>query len=292
MMPYRHTQLAWPMLAILCLAAPVVMVALGGMREMSLPLVIAVPMLLLFGGLTVVADHDRLSWRFGIGLIRKSVSINAIRSFRAVRNPWYYGWGIRFTPRGWLYNVAGLSAVEVELKDGKHILIGTDEPEALERALQQRVVPSAPHDSVLGKPPSRRTLILLILGANAVIIPAILWSVYAGMQPPTVTVSSTMFSVHGGLYSADVPIAGIQEISLQDTIPRVTLRTNGLAAGGVLRGHFRLDVLGNGTLFIDRGAPPYVVVKTPDSFVIVNFRDSSRTRAVYDELRRYVKEHR
>jgi len=54
-----------------------------------------------------------------------------------VKNPWYYGWGIRFTPHGWLYNVSGLHAVEIELKNGKKYRIGTDVPENLEKAIRE-----------------------------------------------------------------------------------------------------------------------------------------------------------
>lgn len=288
---YRHTQIGWPIIATSFVVLPVVMLALGSLARLSLPFVIAVAITLVFGSLTVIVDDRRLSWRFGVGLIRKSVPIAAIRSFRAVRNPWYYGWGIRLTPLGWRYNVSGLSAIDVVLDDGRHVQIGTDEPDALERALQQVAVRSGPRDSVPGMPPpkSRRTAPLLILGLNAVVLPVILWSFYAGTQPPTVTVSPTAFSVRGGgFYSADVPISSIQEISLQDTIPRVVRKRNGFNAGNTLRGNFRLDVLGNGQIFINRGVPPYVVVKTPDSFVIVNFNDPQRTRALYAELRRYV----
>jgi hypothetical protein len=54
-----------------------------------------------------------------------------------VKNSWWYGWGIRLTPYGWLYNVAGWEAVEVLLKNGKKIRIGTDEPEKLSLAIDR-----------------------------------------------------------------------------------------------------------------------------------------------------------
>jgi hypothetical protein len=288
---YHHTQIGWPVIAVAVVLLPLVMGASGGFEQLSLPILLALPIALVFGSLTVAVDHRRLSWRFGVGFIRKSLPVADIRSIRAVRNPWHYGWGIRLTPVGWLYNVSGLSAIEVLLNDGRHVLIGTDQPEALERALQQVVVMAEPRESVVWTPTvkSRRTALLVILGINAVVVPVICWSFYAGMQPPSVTVSPAGFSVHGGgLYSADVPIRDIQEISLQDTIPRVVRKTSGFNAGNTLRGNFRLDVLGHGKLFINRGVPPYVVVKTPDSFVIVNFDDPERTRALYADLRRYV----
>jgi hypothetical protein len=56
--------------------------------------------------------------------------------FRVVRNKWYHGWGVRKIPGGWMYNVWGLDAVELELASGKKFRIGTDEPQDLAAALR------------------------------------------------------------------------------------------------------------------------------------------------------------
>ncbi len=91
--------------------------------------------LLLFSILTVKVDGEEVSVRFGVGLIRKRFPLSEIESHSAVRNPWYYGWGLRRTPIGWLYNVSGLEAVEITLKDGRKVRIGTDDPAGLEAAI-------------------------------------------------------------------------------------------------------------------------------------------------------------
>lgn len=88
--------------------------------------------------LTVSAGADILRIRFGpIGLIQKSWPIPEIASVTTVINPWYYGWGIHWTPHGPLYNVSGRHAVEILLFSGKTFRIGTDEPEALKTAIEQ-----------------------------------------------------------------------------------------------------------------------------------------------------------
>jgi len=51
----------------------------------------------------------------------------------------YYGWGIHFTPNGWLCNVSGSSAVEIIMKNGKKYRIGTNVPSELEQAIRQSV---------------------------------------------------------------------------------------------------------------------------------------------------------
>jgi len=95
--------------------------------------------LVLFATLTVVIDEDVLEIRFGPGVIRKKFPLKDIESCRVVKNPWYYGWGIRLTPHGWLYNVSGFHAVEIKMKTGKKYRIGTDVPNDLEKTIKQSI---------------------------------------------------------------------------------------------------------------------------------------------------------
>lgn len=92
-----------------------------------------------FGSLEVRVDEDAVRLRFGVGLIRRTIALDRIESAARVRNRWWYGWGIRLTPHGWLWNVAGLDAVELRLTDGKLFRIGTDDPEGLQGALEARL---------------------------------------------------------------------------------------------------------------------------------------------------------
>jgi hypothetical protein len=69
----------------------------------------------------------------------------SIEAYRVVENPWYYGWGIRFTPRGWLFNVSGFSAIELQMKSGKLYRIGTDDPEGLAKAVGEALTDAPVH---------------------------------------------------------------------------------------------------------------------------------------------------
>ena len=111
MQAYRHTQIGWGFVAIITVAlvvAVLVMVRsdLTGGLTMAL---IAVAIFALFGTMTVELDDTHLRLWFGIGTFRKKIGFNEIRAFHPVRNRWYHGWGVRWFPRGWLYNVSGLS---------------------------------------------------------------------------------------------------------------------------------------------------------------------------------------
>ncbi|MFP6598015.1 MAG: hypothetical protein VCC01_11215 [Candidatus Hydrogenedentota bacterium] len=90
----------------------------------------------LFRSLTVCVGKEDISLAFGLGIIRKRFRIEDIESSRVVRNRWYYGLGIRKIQNGWLYNVSGLDAVELQMKDGRRFRIGTDEPDELLEAIE------------------------------------------------------------------------------------------------------------------------------------------------------------
>ena len=90
--------------------------------------VVLLACLVVFGKLTVEVTTDRVQVWFGPGLIRKGFQVTDIKEVKAVRNSWYYGWGIRLTPVGWMFNVAGLDAVELKMTSGKRFRIGTDDP--------------------------------------------------------------------------------------------------------------------------------------------------------------------
>jgi hypothetical protein len=93
--------------------------------------------LVLFSTLSVSVSDDEVRVWFGPGLVQKRFRAGEIRAVHTVRNRWWYGWGIRLTPYGWMYNVSGVDAVEIELASGKRFRIGTDEPKRLAAAISK-----------------------------------------------------------------------------------------------------------------------------------------------------------
>lgn len=96
----------------------------------------------LFSTLTVEVTDRTFRFYFGPGFWTRSFAIRDIQSVKAVRNPAYYGWGIRYTFHGWLYNVSGLRAVELDIKGEGTIRVGTSEPERLKQALEKATQPA------------------------------------------------------------------------------------------------------------------------------------------------------
>ncbi len=140
MSTYRHTQFGTVNVVFIIAILPLVFLPawLAGAAPLAwLILVFLLGVLVVFYNLTVEIDAEYLRIAFGIGLIRKRFALDQIDSCQPVRNSWLYGWGIRLTPHGWLYNVSGLDAVELKMKSGKTCRVGTDEPAVLAAALRE-----------------------------------------------------------------------------------------------------------------------------------------------------------
>jgi hypothetical protein len=137
-MPYRHTQVGYVM--IVSLGAGIVgmssSVVLGhAPRALFAAIAVLGVCLGLFTTLTTVVEPGRVRCFFGLGIIRREIELRDVVSVAVVRNSWLAGWGIRLIPGGRMWNVSGLDAVELRLRNGTLFRIGTDEPAALHRAI-------------------------------------------------------------------------------------------------------------------------------------------------------------
>ncbi|MGH9552852.1 MAG: hypothetical protein ACRD3W_25960 [Terriglobales bacterium] len=84
-----------------------------------------------FNCLTVEVHEEYIQVMFGNTMVKKRLEMADVASSKQIRLNPLMGWGIHWVGNGWLYNVYGLDAVEVSLKNGSRFLIGTDEPTEL-----------------------------------------------------------------------------------------------------------------------------------------------------------------
>ena len=95
---------------------------------------------LMMSALTVSINHEFIRMRFGPGMWKKTFKLEQIADCKPVKNSGANGWGIRYLGKGcWLYNIAGLDAVELTFQNGKKARIGTDEPQQLAEAIRQAI---------------------------------------------------------------------------------------------------------------------------------------------------------
>ena len=150
-MSYQHTQNGWPVRIAFGLAA-LAFLAMPAVQPLDRPTprvvliggaAVAVALALLWSRLTIRIDGDLLRWSFGPGWPRFSLPLAGIASVDVTRTTFWQGWGIHLTRQGWLYNISGRDAVLITRRDGKRLLLGTDEPRRLKAALERAVAPGA-----------------------------------------------------------------------------------------------------------------------------------------------------
>jgi len=140
---YKHTQTGYVIIISLAIAMILgsYFTKINELESVAYTIFIVLLICLaLFYSLTITITENFLKIKFGIGIIHKQFPLNEITSYKIVKNPWYYGWGIHFTPHGYLYNVSGVYALEIITKNGKKYRIGTDDPEGLENILKQSLI--------------------------------------------------------------------------------------------------------------------------------------------------------
>jgi hypothetical protein len=92
-----------------------------------------------FAVLTVRVNDSEVAWRFGRGPIGWRVPLRRIRGVEVGRTHWYWGWGIRWTRRGWLWRATGLDTVWLELDSDRSVGVGARDPRQLAEAVRKRL---------------------------------------------------------------------------------------------------------------------------------------------------------
>ena len=186
-----------------------------------------------------------------------------MKGWREVRNPWYTGWGIRLGSGYVLWNVSGFDAVELDFASGRRFRVGTDEPSALVSAIERVRGEAVAVPAAAGRPlePSGG-----VAWKGWVIAFALVGALFGGLfwsqlRPARVAVTPGGFVVDTLFYGDSFSAAEITAVSLEGRLPRVLLRTNGFAGAGTLRGHFRVEGLGDGRLYVEQGFAPYILVR-------------------------------
>nr|WP_299074110.1 hypothetical protein [uncultured Allomuricauda sp.] len=147
-MKYKKSQIGW--VALLIFALVIILPYLvyanqwGNNPLPSTPFLVLVLIFVvicfMFYKLKVELSGSILKLTYGIGLIRIKLKIDELERTEIVKTPWYYGLGIRITPKGMLYNIQGSKAVSIEYtSNGKRklVMVGSPEPERLKEALEE-----------------------------------------------------------------------------------------------------------------------------------------------------------
>ena len=138
-MQYQNKQIGSAIIGIMVLSIfCILFIGRGNDSQMIWPVIVILSVVIfLFHSLNIQVNSNTINWSFGPGFWKKSIALNSISTVRKIKTKWYYGLGIRYTPSGWLYIVSGTTAVELGLKDGSKVNLGTDDPDNLIKVIEK-----------------------------------------------------------------------------------------------------------------------------------------------------------
>lgn len=129
-MPYKHTQIGYGIIFSMLLVA-FVAVALKAVILLLIAGIAGV----LFSTLSVSVEGECVRLWFGPGFVNMRFPLEDIE-FCQVAKSRCWAWGIHGWPRkGWHFNVSGSHSIELKMRNDGKYYIGTDQPEALEKAI-------------------------------------------------------------------------------------------------------------------------------------------------------------
>jgi hypothetical protein len=259
-------------LLVVFLALPVVItapgIAAGGIPARTLLLLVlpAALVLWIFTTTYYVLSDDELIVRSGP--LNRRIPLKAIVSVRPTRNP---------------LSSPALSLDRLEIDYGKScILISPKHKEEFLQALAARgaVFGAAGGAESKANKQLRRALVLFVLPLLGVIGTLI----YLQSRPPAVDVSEGRIHIRT-IPRQDILLTDVVGLTLENRMPRVLFKRNGLNLGGILHGRFALEGVGNAQLYLQAsGQPPFVKIDTRNGVIYVNYATPADTGALYERL--------
>jgi hypothetical protein len=270
-----------------CLIIFIVMMIISGFNDLALIgilsfiALIMIICLLIFYKLTIYIDDNYIQFKLGIGLIAKKYLISEIQSCKSVRNNPLYGIGIRKIPKGWLYNVSGLSAIELTFKNQKtNIRIGSNQPDEIAEVISRMIIPDHSESSSEYKDKTGYTLTMII---TIMVFFFITLLIMAGLRETVVITTRSDIRIKG-IFGLTINYSDIIQLDTISKLPGIRLRTNGFAFAKNLKGNFRLQDQENAKLFIKAGIPPYILIRTKDLNIYLNSKDPEKTVALFKTM--------
>ena len=237
--------------------------------------------LLTFYKSTIYIDDTYIYFKLGIGIVAKKYLISDIQSCKSVRNNPLFGIGIRKIPKGWLYNVSGLRAIELTFKNKKSIVrIGTNQPDEIAETISKMIKNDRSESSSDYKDKTGYILTMIII-LFALFFTGIL--IISGNHETAVITTSTNLRIKG-MYGLTINYSDIIQLDTISKLPGIRLRTNGYAFAKNLKGNFRLQDKENAKLFIKAGTPPYILIRTKDLNIYLNTKNPKKTADLFKTM--------
>ena len=144
MVRYSHRQSSFKAMLIVPVAAVFLIGVLLVARQPPAPLFIPVAVIAIvaaivatFSTLIIEVNDSGLTVGFLFGMMRRHIPFDDIVRAERATIPWWYGKGVQYGWKATSYLIRQGPAIELTLKSGRPLRIGTDDPDALLAALRR-----------------------------------------------------------------------------------------------------------------------------------------------------------
>jgi len=108
--------------------------------------------------------------------------------------------------------------------------------------------------------------------------------IISGGKDTNVEFSGSTFTING-MYGMTIDYSTIVSIDTLSSLPRIRTRTNGFAMGNTLKGNFKLYDQTKVRLYVEKGSPPYIYIKTSETELYLNYKDPDKTAEIFNKIK-------
>lgn len=128
----------------------------------------------------------------------------------------------------------------------------------------------------------------VLIGILLIILSLVGLLITSGAKGNPVEITQDYLKIKGN-YSTILSLDEINDIKLVDTMPRVNKKINGFNFGHDLKGEFTLENQQRVRLYVHSKSSPFVLLEHQRGPVYINYRDSKRTRELYNSIKNHLK---
>lgn len=277
-MRFRSKVDAWLVAALAALVGFPLLMSIGAMRSANVPggalLLMVLPIAFVIWIFTttfyVVTATDLV---VRSGPVNRRIPLTSITGVRATRNP--------------LSSPAlSLDRLEIEYNPGRSILISPVDKEAFIQLLAAGGATVSTPQGTTSRATKQFLRVLKFFVLPLMLVIGVL--IYRQSQPAVFEFSEGHIHIRTGPRQ-DIPVMEVIGLTLEQSMPRVLYKRNGLNLGQILHGHFQLDGVPDALLYLQASRrPPFVRLETRSRIIYINYSEPAGTRELYERLTREI----
>jgi hypothetical protein len=239
---------------------------------------------LLLYKIVIEIDENKISFKFGIGLFGRSYLISDIISCTSVSCSLLNEVGIRKTANGWLYNIAGVNAIELRFEDTKSVIrIGINKSSEIASLVSDLIKKTQDTNEFLQIENTSSIDWGKWIG-SVVVLTAVLNFFYINKKDDIIANKDNLNI--SGTYSKSIDYSQIIRIDTISVMPKIELRTDGSSFRSQEKGYFRLKDVGSAYLNLNLKYPPFIrIILRNDNYIFLNLCDAKETKELFKRLK-------